>query len=136
LYDNVNINVLVVQVEDFYAKTAPVIFPAALNSFESPSMKKAILTILQLLLFLLIFGVGSLFPPFHIEHVLSTTTAATRIFIADGLVLAVAFYILILLVEAFRKRLRESAPWTSLALILALVLGFMMKFGFLTRSEF
>jgi len=47
-----------------------------------------------------------------------------------------ALYVLIVLVEAMRKRLRTSAPWTTLAVILAAVLGLMMKFGFLTRSAF
>jgi hypothetical protein len=97
-------------------------------------MKKTIATILQSLLFLVIFGVGSLLPPFHIQHVLSSTPASTRIFIADGLLLMLSLYILIVLVEAMTKRLRTAAPWTTLALILATVLGFIMKFGFLTRS--
>ncbi len=99
-------------------------------------MKKAAFTFLQFLLFLIVFAIGSLFPPFHIEHVLSVTPAATRIFIADGLLLMLALYILIVLAEAVRKRLPIAAPWTTLALILAAALGFMMKFGFLTRSAF
>ena len=48
------------------------------------------LTILQLILFLIVFFAGSLFPPFHIEHVLSTSPAGTRIFVADGLLLMLA----------------------------------------------
>jgi hypothetical protein len=99
-------------------------------------MKKVILTILQFFLFLIVFGVGSLFPPFHFEHVLIATPGVTRIFVADGLLLMFALYVLIILVEVMRKRLRIAAPWTTLALILATVLGLMMKFGFLTRSAF
>jgi hypothetical protein len=99
-------------------------------------MKKAILTILQLILFLLVFFVGSILPPFHFEHVILATPGSTRIFIADGLLLALALYVLIVLVEVLRKRLRTSAPWTTLAFILAVVFGLMMKFGFLTRSAF
>jgi hypothetical protein len=99
-------------------------------------MKKVVLTILQFFLFLIVFGVGSLFPPFHFEHVLIATPGVTRIFVADGLLLMFALYVLIILVEVMRKRLRTAAPWTTLAVILATVLGLMMKFGFLTRSAF
>ena len=99
-------------------------------------MKKAVLTILKFFLFLIVFGLGSLFPPFHFEHVLIATPGVTRIFVADGLLLMLALYVLIILVEVMRKRLRTAAPWTTLAVILATVLGLMMKFGFLTRSAF
>lgn len=99
-------------------------------------MKSVVFTVLKFLLFLIIFAVGSLFPPFHIEHVLIATPGSTRIFVADGLLLMFVIYILIVLVELFRKRLRTSVPWTTLALIFAVVLGLMMKFGFLTRSTF
>ena len=99
-------------------------------------MKKAITTILQLLLFLLVFGAFSLFPPFHIEHVLGATSAGTRIFIADGLLLALAVYLFIVLIEFLRKRLRASAPLTTIAFVVAVILGLLMKFGFLTRSTF
>jgi len=99
-------------------------------------MKKAILTIFQFVLFLIVFAAGSFFPPFHFEHVLIVTPGFTRIFVADGLVLMVALYVLIVFVEVMRKRLRTAAPSTTLAVILAAVLGLMMKFGFLTRSAF
>lgn len=99
-------------------------------------MKNVVLTILKFLLFLIVFGVGSLFPPFHFEHVIIATPGVERIFVADGLLLMLSLYVLIILVEALRKRLRTSAPWTTLAVILAGVLGLMMKFGFLTRSAF
>jgi hypothetical protein len=99
-------------------------------------MKKVILTTFQFVLFLIVFGAGSFFPPFHFEHVLIVTPGFTRIFVADGLLLMVALYVLIVLVEVMRKRLRTAATSTTLAVILAAVLGLMMKFGFLTRSAF
>jgi|SRR5580704_713754 hypothetical protein len=99
-------------------------------------MKKVVIAILQFILFLIVFGAGSLFPPFHIEHVIIATPGTTRIFVADGLLLMLALYILIVIVQVLRKHLRTSTPWTTLALILATVLGLMMKFGFLTRSAF
>jgi hypothetical protein len=99
-------------------------------------MKTVIFTIIKLALFLFVFFVGSLFPPFHFEHVLIATPGFTRIFIADGLLLMFAVYIVIVIIEVLRKRLRTSVVWTTLALILATVFGLMMKFGFLTRSAF
>jgi hypothetical protein len=99
-------------------------------------MKKVILTTFQFVLFLIVFGAGSFFPPFHFEHVLIVTPGFTRIFIADGLLLMAALYVLIVFVEVMTKRVRTAAPSTTLAVILAAVLGLMMKFGFLTRSAF
>jgi hypothetical protein len=99
-------------------------------------MKKTLVTLLQLVLFLLVFLAGSLFPPFHIEHVLIAAPGSTRVFVADGLLLMLALYVLIVAVEALTKRLRTAAPWTTTALVLAAILGFMMKFGFLTRSAY
>jgi len=99
-------------------------------------MKKVVFTILKFLLFFIVFGVGSLFPPFHFEHVLIATPGVRRVFVADGLLLMFALYILMVLLEILRKRLRTSTPWTTLALILATVLGLMMQFGFKTLSAF
>jgi hypothetical protein len=99
-------------------------------------MKKFLFTVLQFLLFLIVFGVGSFFPPFHLEHIIIATPGVTRIFIADGLLLMLLLYIVIVLAEVLRKHLRTAAPWTTLAFILAIVFGLMMKFGFLTRSAF
>src|SRR5271170_2666522 len=99
-------------------------------------MKKVVIAILQFILFLIVFGAGSLFPPFHLEHVLIATPGFTRIFVADGLLLMLVLYVLIVLVEAFTRRLRTAAPWTTAAFVLAAIFGFIMKFGFLTRSTF
>ena len=99
-------------------------------------MKKVLLTAVQLGVFLLVFLAGSLFPPFHLEHVLIATPGSIRVFVADGLLLMVFLYVLIVLVEALTRRLRTAALWTTAALVLAAIFGFMMKFGFLTRSAF
>jgi hypothetical protein len=99
-------------------------------------MKKVVFTILQFILFLLVFFFGSILPPFHFEHVILATPGSTRIFVEDGLLLTLALYVLIVIVQILRKRLRIATPWTTLALILAIVFGLMMKFGFLTRSTF
>ncbi len=96
-------------------------------------MKNVFLTILKFVLFLVIFAAGSFLPPFHMEHVVSVTPEGTRIFIWDGVVLMFVAFAVLLLIEAARKRLRSSAPWTTLALVLAAVAGLAAKLGFLTR---
>jgi hypothetical protein len=99
-------------------------------------MKNAIVTVLQLIVFLIVFFVGSILPPFHLEHILIATPGTTRIFIADGLLLAFILYILIVIIEVIGRRLRAAVPWTTVAFLLAVIFGLMMKFGFLTRSAF
>jgi hypothetical protein len=96
-------------------------------------MKNVLLAILQFLLFAVVFFAASLFPPFHIEHVLGVTPDGTRIFVADGLLLATALFVLILVIEAARKRLRTAGPWTAIAFVLAALAGYAARFGFLTR---
>ena len=96
-------------------------------------MKNAIFAVLKFLLFLVVFAAGSFLPPFHIEHVLGTTADGTRIFIWDGVGLMVILLVLLLLIEAARKRLRTSGPWTATAFALAAIAGYAAKFGFLTR---
>ena len=98
-------------------------------------MKKAIYAALQFFLFLVVFVVGSFAPPFHMEHVLLATPGMTRIFIADGFVLMVAFFVLILLVQTLRKRIISYGPWTTAAFILATAVGFWMQLGFKTVSR-
>ena len=99
-------------------------------------MKNTLFTILQFFLFLIVFAAGSFVPPFHLEHVLGNSATGTRVFVADGAVLMVALYLLILVVELIRKRIATAALWTTLALILAGAFGFVMKFGLLTRAGF
>ena len=96
-------------------------------------IKNVFLTILKFMLLLVVFAAGSFFPPFHIEHVIGSTADGTRIFIWDGVLLMAALAALFLLIEALRKRIRTSGPWTALAFILAGLAGYMAKFGFLTR---
>jgi hypothetical protein len=94
---------------------------------------KVFFAILKFVLFLIVFAAGSFFPPFHIEHVLSVTPDGTRIFIWDGVVLMVGLLVILLLIEAVRKRLSSSGPWTAAAFALAAIAGYAAKFGFLTR---
>ncbi|MEI9978349.1 MAG: hypothetical protein WDN23_04995 [Edaphobacter sp.] len=98
-------------------------------------MKNVIFAALQFVLFLLVFLVGSFIPPFHLEYVLLATPGTTRIFIADGLVLMVALFFLILLIQTLRKRIISYGPWTTAAFILATAVGFWMQLGFKSVSR-
>ena len=97
-------------------------------------MKNVLLLCLQFVLFLIVFVAGSLFPPFHMEHVLTTTPTTLHIFVADGLVLMIAFYVAIAAIEIITKRVRAALPWTTVAVVLAAAVGLYMKFGFITRD--
>lgn len=93
---------------------------------------KAVLVVVQTLLFLLLFGVGSFLPAFTSFPTWQVHTGPNRVFVLDGVLLSVAVYVAILAIEAVRKRLRGPGGLTTLALVLALALGFAMKFGFKT----
>ena len=98
-------------------------------------MKKFLSTFLQFFLFLLTFAIGSFAHPFNLRWGLTATTpTVTRYFVPDGLLLMVILFVLILIMEALMKRLRTFAPWTALAFVLAGIVGFAMKLGFITRD--
>ena len=98
-------------------------------------MKKALATLAQFLLFLLFFAVGSVLHPFNLHWATTTTTTATRYFVPDGLLLALGVFLAIILIQALRKRLCDT-PWTILAFVLAIGIGYAMKFGFVTHDLF
>ena len=97
-------------------------------------MKTTLAFIAQLLLFFAAFAAGiviGVFDPLHLKwFVTHPTPGATRYFVPDGLILTVLLYLLILIIEAARKSLRTSGVRTTLALALALIAGFILKFGF------
>ncbi len=93
-------------------------------------MMKAVLVVLQTLLFLILFAAGSFLPIFTSVPTWQVQTSPHRFFVLDGLFLTLLAYLLIVLIEALRRRLRGSGVLTTLALLLALALGLAMKFGF------
>jgi hypothetical protein len=98
-------------------------------------MKKAIAVLLQFLLFLVLFAAGSFaLHPFHVQTTLAPVDGRSRVFLWDGVLLMLVAYVLILLLEAARKRLFRSGLGTTLALILAGLAGWMLKFGFISRD--
>ena len=96
-------------------------------------IKNVIYAVLQFVLFLLVFAAGSFFPVFHIEHVFATTSEGTRVFIVDGILFMSALFVVIMLIEAARKRIQAVGGWTTGAFILATSAGLALKLGFLTR---
>jgi hypothetical protein len=96
-------------------------------------MKRVLSGLLQFILFLLVFAVGSFLPGAHLLLPMWSVSAGTgRIFVYDGLVLMLALYVLILLIAAARKRLPVAWPTSTVAFVVALLLGLLAKFGFKT----
>ena len=93
-------------------------------------MKRVLSVVLQFVLFLAVFLVGSLLPGANLLPMISVGAGAGRIFVLDGLFLMLGVYALILLIAAARKRLHTAWPNSTLALALAIILGLAMKFGF------
>jgi hypothetical protein len=98
-------------------------------------MKKAFAAIGQFLLFIFVDAAGSLvYHPFHVETQLAGTPLAPRTFIWDGVILMVLVYALLLVVQVVRGRLKNSAPVTSGALLLAAIAGYLLRLGFVTHN--
>lgn len=98
-------------------------------------MKRILVLILEIILFLIAFFVGSILPVFLNLHVplWSINISATRYFVLDGVVLMVLLYLLFLFIGALRHRLLSVAFNSTFALLIAFILGLIMKFGFATR---
>ena len=99
-------------------------------------MKNVVVTILQFVLFLVVFAAFSFVPPIHLQHVVGSTSDGTRVFIWDGLLIAAVLFVLILAIEAARRRIRTSGVWTTVAFAMAVVIGLAIKLGFKTTSSF
>ena len=93
-------------------------------------MKRVLSVVLQFILYLVVFGVGSLLPAFNVLPTWSVSTGPGRVFVYDGLLLTLLLYILILLIAAARKRIAIALPNATIALVLAILIGLLMKFGF------
>jgi hypothetical protein len=100
-------------------------------------MKKTVFIFLQFLLFLFVFFAGSLWNPLRLQWFIThPTPTATRYFAPEGLLLMVALYIAILVIELLRKRVLAAGIPTTIAFVFALVLGWIAKFGFVTHDIF
>jgi hypothetical protein len=93
-------------------------------------MKRVLAGLLQFFLLLLAFLVGSVAPAFGVIPSLEWPIHPGRVFVYDGVLLMLALYVLFLLIGAIRKRLRIAWPTSTVALVAALVVGLLCKFGF------
>lgn len=95
-------------------------------------MKRVISGVLQFILFLVVFVLGSLLPSAHLSFLplpmLTVSTSPGRVFVYDGVLLAFMVYGLILLIASARKRIRMAWLTSTIALVLALILGWATGF--------
>jgi hypothetical protein len=98
-------------------------------------IKKVLLTLLQFVLFSLAYVAGVVMATLHMIPSHVTTWANGTKFEWDGVFLTLALFVVILLIEALRKRLRGAAPWTTLALVLAALVECVVKFGVMTPDR-
>jgi len=97
-------------------------------------MKRLLFTLLQALLFFIVFVVGTFLRPFNLRWGLTVTTPSiTRFFVPDGLLLTLALFIAIVITQAIRKRLCNTT-WTIIGFMLAVVAGYAMRLGFITHE--
>jgi hypothetical protein len=95
-------------------------------------IKNVIFAVLQFTLFFVLFGIGSCNPHPKLRQTVASGADGTRIFVWDGVVLMLLLFLVIVLVQAIRKHVRSSTPWTVLAMAVATAIGFPLKFGLLT----
>jgi hypothetical protein len=98
-------------------------------------IKKALLTLLQFVLFSLIYVAGVVFATLHMIPSHVQTWADGTKFEWDGVLLMLALFVVILVIEALSKRLRSAASWTTLALVLAALVELVVKFGLMTPDR-
>ena len=97
-------------------------------------MKRAILWLLQFLVFLAVIAAGSFASPFGVQSIFGRTPRLVHIFVWDGLLLGVALWIVVLLAEYLAKRLRSAGVLTTLAFIAAAAISLVIKLGFITHE--
>ena len=93
-------------------------------------MKNALSVAFQLLLFLAVSFSGLILAGINVLPTFSVPIGPGRVFVYDGMLLMFLLYVLILATEFFLKRLRTAGLNSTIALVLALILGLAMKFGF------
>jgi hypothetical protein len=104
-------------------------------------MRKLISIGLQTILLILANAAGDLTQPFHVEQFFERSSSVpmtgghlirTHVFafVWDGVLLMLAVYVAILLIEAIRKRVLSAAIDSTIALLLATIFGFAAGYGF------
>ena len=92
-------------------------------------VKKIFFTLLQFVLFLVLFFTGSfVWHPFHLQWMHKVTGNVDRYFVPDGLLLATGVLLAIVVIQAIRRKLCNT-PWTILAFMAAVAIGYWYRFG-------
>jgi uncharacterized membrane protein YhdT len=93
--------------------------------------------LLQFVLFSVVYTAGWVLSAFLVipSHITKFANG-TRGFEWDGVYLMLALFVLILVIEALRKRFRSAAPWTALAFALATIVEIVTKHGFRDISQY
>lgn len=86
------------------------------------------------ILYVVAFAAGSFARPFGVIRTLGAHGLAVRLFIWDGVLLMVGLYLLTLVIEAVGKRLRDLAGWTTASLMIAGLIGYLLRLGFVTKE--
>jgi hypothetical protein len=101
-------------------------------------MKKALALIGQLFLFGLAFFAGpvlALFDPYHLKWFVShPTLTSTRFFSPEGFLLMLVLYLLILVIEAMARRVRTAGMITTIAFVIVLLCGLILRWGWATHD--
>jgi uncharacterized membrane protein YphA (DoxX/SURF4 family) len=107
-------------------------------------MSKAFAVAGQLVLFALfvaLFFAGGVLGLFHADpfgaprwFVTHPTPLTVRYFVPSGLLLMTILWLVVLGIEAAARKMRTAGMWTTLAYCLALVIGLVAKFGWVTPS--
>lgn len=105
-------------------------------------MKNVLAVLCQLLLFAVftaLFFAGGILGLFHLDpfgaphwFVSHPTVTSTRYFVPSGLFLMTLLWLLVLGIEGAVKKLRSVGLWTSMAYVVALIIGLLLKFGWAT----
>jgi hypothetical protein len=93
-------------------------------------MKRALSFILQFVLLLVSFFVGSILPVFHVLPTWRISMGPGNWFVLDGFVVLLVIYALLLLFAAVRKRFISGAILSTAALLFAVIIGLISKFPF------
>ena len=97
-------------------------------------IKRVLLTGFLVILYLAAFAAGSFARPFGVIRTLGSQELAVRSFIWDGVLLMVGLYVLTLVIEAIGKRFRSLAAWTTVSLVVAGLIGYLLRLGFVTKE--
>ena len=100
-------------------------------------MKKIVFCILQFLLFFLVLLFVPALNPLGLHWFIThPSPTSTHFFAPEGLLLAIALYIAILVLDLLRKRVLSSGIVTTVAFLLALLVSYLKGFGFFTHDIF